>query len=67
MVQVLLLPDRSGWEYVLHDIAAIVAAFGTRTGHTVLITSQRTRLNDQEQATVAALRAAARDELSCRQ
>jgi hypothetical protein len=42
MVQVLLLAGRSGWEYVLHDTTAIVAAFGTRTGHPVIITSQRT-------------------------
>lgn len=72
MLQILLIPGRNGWEYVLHDIDAIVAAFGTRTGDAVLITSQRTRLqrtrlDDQEQAAVAAVRAAARDELSCRQ
>src|SRR5690242_20155732 len=57
MFQVLLFVDRSRWEYVLHDSGAIVAAFGTRTGHAVLITSQRTRLTDQEQAAVADLRA----------
>ena len=67
MFQVLLLAGRSGWEYVLHDIDAIVAAFGTRTGDAVLITSQRTPLNDQEQAAVAAVRAGARDQLNCRQ
>ena len=55
--QVLLLVDRSGWEYVLHDSGANLAAFGTCTGHVVLITSQRTRLTDQEQAAVADLRA----------
>jgi hypothetical protein len=64
MFQVLLLPDRRDWEYVLHDIDAIVATFGTRAGHAMLITSQRTPLNDQEQATVAALRAAARGGVS---
>jgi hypothetical protein len=67
MFQVLLLAGRSGWEYVLHDIGAIVAAFGTRTGDAVLITSQRTPLNDQEQAALAAVRAGARDQLNCPQ
>jgi hypothetical protein len=52
---------------VLQGTDAIVTAFGTRTGHPVIVTSQRTPLNDQEQAAVAALQAAARDVLICRQ
>lgn len=55
MFHVLRLGDRSGWEYVLRDSDALMAAFGTRIGHVVIVTCQRTPLNDQERAAVAAL------------